>query len=204
MCYLLRRCLYSKKARSDLSTVLPLTETSGGKPPLLAHSAHVLLSRAEQLNVAPSFPVSRALPNEAWRAVSSPLQPGPRRRIRRKILEQSRSLNLLLICFPPLRFKSVCSIPQPASDCKHNPTNVLLCCLCRPLYGLRYYYTCNLLYAGGFFLKLHASFAVHCAVLRQYLPMCGKISSRTAAVDCGNMQWSKGDDFEKSSHLTPL
>lgn len=57
--------MYSKKARSDLSTVLPLTETSGGKPPLLAHSAHVLLSRAEQLNVAPSFPVSRALPNEA-------------------------------------------------------------------------------------------------------------------------------------------
>lgn len=65
MYYSLRHCLYSKKARSDLSTVLPLTETSGGKPPLLAHSAHVLLSRAEQLNAAPSFPVSRALPNEA-------------------------------------------------------------------------------------------------------------------------------------------
>lgn len=43
-------CLYSKSARSDLSTVLPLTETSGGKPPCLAHSAHVPLSRTEQLN----------------------------------------------------------------------------------------------------------------------------------------------------------
>lgn len=42
--------MYSKNTRSDLSTVLPLTETSGGKPPCLAHSAHVPLSRTEQLN----------------------------------------------------------------------------------------------------------------------------------------------------------
>lgn len=49
MYYSLSYCLYSKTAHSDLSTVLPLTETSGGKPPRLAHSAHVLLSRAEQL-----------------------------------------------------------------------------------------------------------------------------------------------------------
>lgn len=65
MYYSLRHCLYSKTAHSDLSTVLPLTETSGGKPPRLAHSAHVLLSGAEQLKAAPYFPVPRALPNEA-------------------------------------------------------------------------------------------------------------------------------------------
>lgn len=53
--------MYSKTASSDLSTVLPLTETSGSKPPCLAHSAHVLLSRAEQLKAAPSFPVSPLL-----------------------------------------------------------------------------------------------------------------------------------------------
>lgn len=62
---LLRHCLSSKTANSDLSTVLPLTETSGGKPPRLAHSAHELLSRAERLKAAPSLPVSPALPNEA-------------------------------------------------------------------------------------------------------------------------------------------
>lgn len=77
MCYWLRHCFYSEQAHSDLSTVLPLTETSHGKPPLLAHSAHVLLNRAEQLSATPSCPVSRAAPNEAWRPVSSPLQPGP-------------------------------------------------------------------------------------------------------------------------------
>lgn len=65
MYYSLRHCLYSKTAHSDLSTVPPLTETSGGKPPRLAHSAHVLLSGAEQLKAAPYFPVPRALPNEA-------------------------------------------------------------------------------------------------------------------------------------------
>lgn len=101
MYYSLRHCLYSKTAQSDLSTVLPLTETSGGKPSRLAHSAHVLLSRAEQLKAAPSFPVSRALPNAAWPEVSSPLQPGPHMRISGKILKQSHALNLLLICFSP-------------------------------------------------------------------------------------------------------
>lgn len=110
MYYSLRHCLYSKKACSDLSTVLPLTETSGGKPPCLAHSAHVQLSRAEQLNAAPSFPVPCALPIEAWPAVSSPPQPGPHRRISRKILKQSRTLNLLIICFSPLWIESVSSI----------------------------------------------------------------------------------------------
>lgn len=107
MYYSLRHCLYSKTARSDLSTVLPLTETSGGKPPRLAHSAHVLLSGAEQLKAAPYFPVSRALPNEAWPAVSSPLQPGPHGRISGKILKQSCTLNLLLICFSLQRSSSV-------------------------------------------------------------------------------------------------
>lgn len=92
MYYSLRHCLYSKTASSDLSTVLPLTETSGGKPPRLAHSAHVLLSRAEQLKAAPSFSVSPALPNEVWLEVSSPLQPGPHKRSSRKILKQSRTL----------------------------------------------------------------------------------------------------------------
>lgn len=57
--------MYSKTASSDLSTVLPLTETSGGKPPCLAHSAHVLLSRAEQLKAALSFTVPCVLLNEA-------------------------------------------------------------------------------------------------------------------------------------------
>lgn len=99
MHYSLGHRLYSKTASSDLSTVLPLTETSGGKPPCLAHSAHVLLSRAEQLKTAPSFPVTPALPNKAWLEVYSPLQPGPHGRIHRKILKQSRTLNLLLICF---------------------------------------------------------------------------------------------------------
>jgi len=68
MYYSPRHCLYSKTANGDLSTVLPLTATSGGKPPCSAHSAHVPLSRAEQLKAAPSFPVAPPLPNEAhWR-----------------------------------------------------------------------------------------------------------------------------------------
>lgn len=87
--------MYSKTASSDLSTVLPLTETSGGKPPCLAHSAHVLLSRAEQLKAAPSFPVSPALSNKARLEVSSPLQRGPHRRPSRRIFKHSRTLNLL-------------------------------------------------------------------------------------------------------------
>lgn len=87
--------MYSKTASSDLSTVLPLTETSGGKPPCLAHSAHALLSGAEQLKAAPSFPVAPALSNKARLEVSSPLQPGPHRRPSRRILEHSRTLNLL-------------------------------------------------------------------------------------------------------------
>lgn len=99
MCYSLRHCLYSKTESSDLSTVLPLTETSAGKPPCLSHSAHVLLSRAEQLKSALSFPVSAALPNQAWLEVSSPFQPGPHRRSSRNSAKQSRSLKPLLICF---------------------------------------------------------------------------------------------------------
>lgn len=51
------------------------------------------------LKAAPSFHVSAALLNEAWLEVSSPLQPGPHRRISGKILKQSCALNLLLICF---------------------------------------------------------------------------------------------------------
>lgn len=115
MCYSLRHCLYSKKACSDLSTVLPLTETTGGKPPHLAHSAHVLLSVAEQLNGAPSFPVSRALPNEARPAVSSPLQPGPHRRISRNMVTQSCTLNLFLICLCNLIW--LLNL-RPHSDCE--------------------------------------------------------------------------------------
>lgn len=131
MYYLLRHCLYSKNARSDLSTVLPLTETSGGKPPCLAHSAHVLLSRTEQLSASPSFPVCHALPNETWLAVSLPLQAGPHMRISKEILKPSCILNLLLICFSPLWFAFVPSIYF--SNClKHEQawTNMMLFCNC--------------------------------------------------------------------------
>lgn len=139
MYYSLRHCLYSKTAHSDLSTVLPLTETSGGKPPCLAHSAHVLLSRAEQLKAAPSFPVSRALPNEAWPAVSSPPQPGPHGRISRKLLQQSRTLNLLLICFSPLWSWSVShstSIPLADCHCEDWQTNIHTYGVIQPLQPL--------------------------------------------------------------------
>lgn len=73
MCYSLSRCLYSRTASGDLSTVLPLTGTSGGKPLGLAHSAHALFPPAhvaerggtERLKAAPSSPDAHALPNEA-------------------------------------------------------------------------------------------------------------------------------------------
>lgn len=66
MCYSLSRCLYSRTASGDLSTVLPLTGTSGGKPLGLAHSAHVAeRGGTERLKAAPSSPDAHALPNEA-------------------------------------------------------------------------------------------------------------------------------------------
>lgn len=114
MCYWLRRCLYSEQAHSDLSTVLPLTETSRGKPPLLAHSAHVLLSRAEQLSAAPSCPVSCAAPNEAWRPVSSPLQPGPHGENQSDDPPaEPRSKSLANLLSPPLWFEPV----SPSTSC---------------------------------------------------------------------------------------
>lgn len=72
----LTNALLSKGApNSDLSTVLPLAVTSGSKQPHTAHSAHVLLSRAERLKDRQPLPVFFALPLRALSQTEVSLPP---------------------------------------------------------------------------------------------------------------------------------